>query len=134
MLSVCAFVLLEEDKVALDLQKFCFPVCFKESRQVAPLRLQVSAASGASGFQWVVTKDHVEIISLCRSSGKSKVANNEDSLHRKPAWIGELKRAGMAFATTGRNPVDVLDKSSLAAINYNVVKRIDPCVEEVGPV
>ena len=37
----------------------------------------------------------------------------------------------MATGGFGRNPVDVLDKTSLAAMNYNVVKRIDPFVDEV---
>ena len=39
----------------------------------------------------------------------------------------------MATGGYGRNPVDVLDKTSLAAMNYNVVKRIDPFVDEVNP-
>lgn len=39
----------------------------------------------------------------------------------------------MTTGAFGRNPVDVLDKSSLAAMNYNVVKRIDPLVDEVRP-
>ena len=37
----------------------------------------------------------------------------------------------MALGSMGRNPVDVLDKTRLAAMNYNVVKRIDPYVDEV---
>lgn len=38
----------------------------------------------------------------------------------------------MATGVFGRNPVDVLDKTSLAAMNSNVVKRIDPFVDEVS--
>lgn len=34
--------------------------------------------------------------------------------------------------TLKRNPVDILDKASLAAMNFNVVKRIDSQTEEVG--